>query len=75
MGHPGQGVRKRFWGKIPDFRNFMELKIYETRGRRKKLRECGNGDPSQVESTEAWAPPKSAGKSQPHVISEKNKFF
>jgi hypothetical protein len=29
MGHPGQGIRKCLWGKIPSNRNFVELKIYE----------------------------------------------
>jgi len=29
LGHPGQGIRERFWIKIPVTRDFVELKIYE----------------------------------------------
>jgi len=76
MGHPGQGIHERFWGKIPNIRNFMELEIYKIHGGRKKLQECGNRDPSQMQSTEAWAPTKSAGQGQPQVMSgQKNKLF
>jgi len=43
----------------------VKLKVYEIPGRKKKLKGCGKGDPSQVERTKAWAPPKRAGQGQP----------
>jgi hypothetical protein len=34
---------------MPRIENFVKLKVYKIPGRTKKLRECGKGDPSQVE--------------------------
>jgi hypothetical protein len=42
----------------------MELKIYKTRGRREEM----NGDTNRVQSTEAWAPPKSVVEGELRVI-------
>jgi len=61
---------------MPSIENFVKLKFYKVRRRIKKLRECGRGNPSQVETTEAWAPPKSARQSQLHVLlGQKNEVF
>jgi len=61
---------------MPRIENFVKLKVYKIPGRIKKLKECRKGDPSRVETSKAWAPPKSAGQGQLHVISrQKNKLF
>jgi hypothetical protein len=60
LSHPRQGIHECFWGEISKLRDVMELKIYESRRRKKKLRECRNGDPSQMQGTEAYAPLESA---------------
>ena len=75
MRGPGQCIRKSLWGKISSHRNFVELKIYEISGR-EKSRECGNGDPSHVQSTDALAPPKSVREGQlQFILRQKNKLF
>jgi hypothetical protein len=62
MGHPGQGICERFWGDITNIGNFMELKINQTYRKEKELRECENVGSGQVQSAEARASPKGAGK-------------
>jgi len=32
LGHPAQGTCERFWGKISNAGNFVELKVYEVLG-------------------------------------------
>jgi hypothetical protein len=76
LAHPGQGIRECGWWNMPSVENFVEPKINKVFGRIKKPSERGKGDPGQVETTEAWATPKSAGQSQLHAISrKKDKVF
>jgi hypothetical protein len=68
LGHPGQGIRKLFWGEMSRIENIMKLKVYKVPGIFKKLKECGKSDTSQVETTKGWAPLKSTGQGQSQVI-------
>ena len=61
---------------MPRIEYFVKLKVYKVLGRKKKLWECGEDNPSEVESTEARAPLKGAGQSQLHVLlGKKNKLL
>ena len=54
----------------------MKLKVHKVPRRMKKRKMCGKGDPSQVEATKVWAPPKRDGQGQRHIISgQKNEVF
>jgi hypothetical protein len=54
----------------------MEVEINQTCGKKKKPRECRSGGSGQVQCAEAWAPPKSAGEAQQHVIAtQKNELL
>ena len=75
LGHLGQGICKCFW-REPNIKNFMELEINKTCGKKKDLWDCGNGNPTQVQIVEAWAPLKSTREGQQYVIdTQKNEVF
>ena len=46
----------------------MQLDIDDAPGRRKQRSESSRGDPSQVETTESWTPPKCGGQGQLDAI-------
>ena len=63
---------------MPRKEDVVKPKVYKICGRRKKLKECGKGDPRQVETAKASAPPKSTGhyEGQQHGISrQKNEVL
>ncbi|KAH9024432.1 hypothetical protein EDB83DRAFT_2555503 [Lactarius deliciosus] len=42
--------------------NVMKLKVHEIPGRIKKVKQCGNRDPRQMETTKPWSAHESAGQ-------------